>query len=92
MTLQTFFSGSYLSGDFFIHAFWAIGIILFLSFFILQLCIRAAAGAGRITAKAFESLKSQLEHLNEFNHNPIKSQLETVLGLAVLAEANRQSA
>jgi hypothetical protein len=71
------------------HAFWAIGIILFLSFFILQLCIRAVAGTGRITAKAFEKLKSQLDHLNEFNHNPLKYQLETVLGLAVLAEGNR---
>jgi energy-coupling factor transporter ATP-binding protein EcfA2 len=88
LTLQTFFSGSYLSGDFFMHAFWAIGIILFLSFFILQLCIRAAAGAGRITGKAFEKLKSQLEHLNEFNHSPLKSQLETVLELAALAETN----
>ncbi|MCK4987657.1 MAG: hypothetical protein KAS40_19125, partial [Desulfobacterales bacterium] len=91
LTLQTFFSGSYLSGDFFMHAFWAIGIILFLSFFILQVCIRAAAGVGRITGKAFEKLKSQLEQLNEFNHNPLKSQLETVLGLAILAEANRLS-
>jgi hypothetical protein len=87
LTLQTFFSGSYLSGDFFMHAFWAIGIILFLSFFLLQLCIRAAAGAGRITARAFEKLKSQLEHLNDFNRNPLKSQLETVLNLADLAES-----
>ena len=87
LTLQTFFSGSYLSGDFFMHAFWAIGIILFLSFFLLQLCIRAAAGAGRITARAFEKLKSQLDHLNDFNHNPLKSQLETVLSLADLAES-----
>jgi len=88
LTLQTFFSGSYLSGDFFMHAFWAIGIILFLSFFILQLCIRAAAGAGRITARAFEKLKSELGHLGELNHNPLKSQLEIVLGLAVLTESH----
>ncbi len=90
LVLQTFFSGSYLSGDFFMHALWAIGIILFLSFFILQLCIRAAAGPGRITANAFEKLKNRLEQLNELNQNPLKSQLETVLGLAALAEANRQ--
>jgi hypothetical protein len=90
LILQTFFDGSYLSGDFFMHAFWAIGIILFLSFFILQICIRAAAGAGRITTNAFEKLQSQLEQLNELNHNPLKSQLETVLGLAILAEANRE--
>ena len=90
LTLQTFFSGSYLSGDFFMHAFWAIGLILFLSFFVLQLCIRAAASSGRITGQAFEKLKSQLDHLNALNQNPLKTQLETVLGLAALAEANRQ--
>ncbi len=72
------------------HAFWAIGLILFLSFFILQLCIRAVASSERITGKAFEKLKGQLDHLNELNQNPIKFQLETVLGLAALAEANRQ--
>jgi len=91
LTLQTFFSGSYLSGDFFMHAFWAIGLILFLSFFILQLCIRAAASSGRITGKAFEKLKGQLDQLNALNQNPLKSQLETVLGLAALAEGNPRS-
>jgi hypothetical protein len=90
LTLHSFFSGSYLSGDFFMHAFWAIGLILFLSFFILQLCIRAAASSGRITAKAFENLKGRLDHLNALNQNPLKSQLETVLDLAALAEANRR--
>ena len=89
LTLQTFFSGTYLSGDFFMHAFWAIGLILILSFFILQLCIRMVASSGRITAKAFEKLKDQLDHLNALNQNPLKSQLETVLGLAAMAEANR---
>jgi len=89
LILQTFFSGSYLSGDFFMHAFWAIGLILLLSFFLLQLCIRAAASSKRITAKAFEKLKSQLDQLNALNQNPLKSQLETVLNLAALAQANR---
>lgn len=90
LTLQTFFSGSYLSGEFFMHAFWAIGLILFLSFFILQLCIRAVASSGRITGKTFENLKGQLDHLNALNQNPLKLQLETILNLAALAEANRQ--
>ncbi len=90
LTLRNFFTGSYLSGDFFMHAFWAIGLILFLSFFILQLFVRAAAGSKRIAARAFEKLKNRLNHLNELNQNPLKFQLETVLGLAALAEANRQ--
>ena len=72
------------------HAFWAIGLILFLSFFILQLCIRAAASSGRITGRAFENLKGQLDHLNALNQNPLKSQLETILNLAAIAEADRK--
>jgi len=91
LTLRNFFTGSYLSGDFFMHALWAIGLILFLSFFILQLLVRAAAGSKRIAARAFEKLKNRLNHLNELNQNPLKSQLETVLGLAALAEAKHRT-
>ena len=92
LTLQKFFTHIYLSGDFFMHALWAIGLILFLSFFLLQLLVRAAASTQRIAARAFSKLQNQLDHLNELNQNPLKSQLETVLNLAVVAEANRQSA
>jgi len=91
LILQSFFSGRYFSGDFFMHAFWAIGLILFLSFFILQLCIRAVASSDRIMGKAFEKLKGRLDHLNSLNQNPLKLQLETVLGLAALAEAKHRT-
>jgi hypothetical protein len=87
LTLQSFFTGSYLSRDFFMHAFWAIGLVLFLSFFILQLCIRAVASTNRITARAFEKLKHKLDQLEELNQNPIKAQLDTVLALAAMAES-----
>jgi hypothetical protein len=73
------------------HAFWAIGLILFLSFFILQLCIRAVASSDRIMGKAFEKLRGRLDHLNSLNQNPLKLQLETVLGLAALAEAKHRT-
>ena len=89
LTLQSFFTGSYLSSDFFMHAFWAIGLVLFLSFFILQLCIRAVASTNRITARAFEKLKHRIDQLEELNQNPIKDQLNTVLALAALADSNR---
>ena len=89
LTLESFFTGKYLSGDFFMHAFWAIGLVLLLSFFILQLCIRAAASTNRITARAFEKLKHQLDHLDELDQNPVKAQLHTVLTLAALAESER---
>jgi hypothetical protein len=89
LTLESFFTGEYLSGAFFTHAFWAIGLVLFLSFFILQLCIRAVASSHRIAARAFEKLKHQLDYLEELNQNPVKAQLETVLALAALAELDR---
>jgi len=91
LTLQNFFTGNYLPGEFFMHALWAIGLILFLSFFILQLLVRAAAGTQRIATRAFEKLKSRLNHFDELNQNPLKSQLETVLGLAALAEAKHRT-
>ena len=91
LTLDHFFMGSYLSGDFFRHALWAIGLILFLSFFLLQLFVRAAAGTQRIAGRAYEKIKNQLNHLNELNQNPLKSQLQTVLSLAALAEANHRT-
>jgi hypothetical protein len=90
LTLESFFTGEYLSGAFFTHAFWAIGLVLFLSFFILQLCIRAVASSHRIAARAFEKLKHQLDHLEELNQNPVKAQLEAVLALAALAGSNQK--
>ena len=90
LTLKSFFSGEYLTGDFFMHAFWAVGLVLFLSFFILQLCIRVVASTKRITARAFEKLKHQMDPLDELNQNPIKAQLDTVIALAALAESNQK--
>lgn len=82
LTVRGFFSGHYLSGDFFVHAFFVIAIIMLLSFFVLQMGIRLIASAGRITTKAFEKLKSQIEQVDGVIRNPVRSQLETVLDLA----------
>ncbi|UCH23787.1 MAG: hypothetical protein JSU83_11575 [Deltaproteobacteria bacterium] len=69
------------------HALWAIGIILLLSFFILQVCIRLTAGIQRITTRALEKFKSQVDQTDTLLVNPVRSQLEAVLGLAALAKA-----
>jgi hypothetical protein len=82
LTVRGFFSGAYLSGDFFLHAFFVIAIILLLSFFLLQLCIRWIAGAGRITARALDKLKHQIQQVEGVIVNPVRSQLESVLALA----------
>ena len=57
VTVHRFLLGSYLALDFFMHALWVIGIVLLLSFFILQACVRLAAGPERITKRAFEKMK-----------------------------------
>jgi GTPase SAR1 family protein len=82
LTVRGFFTSAYLSGDFFLHAFFVIAIIMLLSFFLLQMCVRWIAGAGRITARAFDKLKHQVEQVESVIVNPVRSQLETVLDLA----------
>lgn len=82
LTVRGFLAGSYLSGDFFLHAFWVIAIVMLLSFFMLQLCIRLVANARRISARAFEKLKNQIDQVDGVIMNPVRSQLEVVLDLA----------
>jgi hypothetical protein len=81
LTVRGFLSGNYLTGGFFLHAFWVIVIVMVLSFFLLQICIRLFASARRINAKAFEKLKKQIDQVEGVITNPVRSQLETVLNL-----------
>jgi hypothetical protein len=88
LTLRNFFRGTYLAGDFFLHALWAIGIVMLLSFFILQICIRLAAGSERITNGALKKLKSNAHQIDTPLDNPAKAQLQSVLELAGMAATN----
>ena len=81
ITVKGFLWGEYLAGAFFLHALWSIGIILLLSFFIFQACVRLAAGPERVTKKAFEKMKRQADQLDMMTPNPVQVQLETVIGL-----------
>jgi len=86
ITVKGFLWGEYLAGAFFLHALWSIGIILLLSFFIFQACVRLAAGPERVTTRAFEKMKRQADQLDMMTPNPVLVQLETVIELnAVLA-------
>ncbi len=82
ITARQFFSGVYLSTDFFLHAFLTIGIILFLSFFLLQAAARLIASPARIAAKAFETVKQNMEALRPLSAHPVIEQIETVLAMA----------
>ncbi len=82
ITLRRFFSGAFLSADFFLHAFLALAIVFMLSFFIFQALLRLSAGSERITRRAFASLKNRVAGMEVPAVNPIRTQLERILGLA----------
>jgi hypothetical protein len=90
ITVQRFLEGSYLAGNFFLHALWTIGIILLLSFFLFQICVRLVASPERVTTKAFEKLKQQADQFDVFAANPVLDQLDTLIELGSML-ASRES-
>jgi hypothetical protein len=89
ITVQHFLQGSYLAGNFFLHALWTIGIILLLSFFLFQILVRLVAGPERVTAKAFEKLKRQADQFDTVTANPVLTQLETLIELEGMLAARQ---
>jgi len=81
ITARDYFTGQYLSSDFFLHAFLTIAIALFLSFFVFQGCVRLAAGSERITRRAFEKMKHQVEQFQPISMNPVGEQVDILLSL-----------
>ncbi len=81
ITARDYFTGQYLSSDFFLHAFLTIAITLFLSFFVFQGCVRLAAGPERITRRAFEKMKHQVEQFQPISMNPVGEQVDILLSL-----------
>ena len=85
VTVVNFFERNYLSGNFFMHAFWVLAIVLLLSFFLLQVVVRMSGSTDRLTGRAFEALKGDLEHIEGFVETPTKLQLGAILQLADIA-------
>jgi energy-coupling factor transporter ATP-binding protein EcfA2 len=81
LTVLNFFNSRYLGGDFFVHALWVIAIVAMLSFFLLQVLIRLAAGPERIAGRAFEHLHQDLQQFDMRSDFPVRVQLETILDL-----------
>jgi GTPase SAR1 family protein len=84
ITARNYFTGNYLSSDFFVHAFLTIGITLFVSFFLFQGCVGFAAGSEKITRNAFEKVKHQIEQFHPISMNLVSEQIDTVLNLTFL--------
>ena len=81
ITIQQFLTGSYLTFDFFLHALWTIIIVLLLSFFLFQVCVRLVASPEGVTRRAFEKMKQMADKLEGTTANPVREQLDAVLEL-----------
>jgi hypothetical protein len=89
LTAKGFFSRSYLTSDFFLHAFLTIGLILLLSFFLFQAIVRFATGGGRIQRRAFEALERTATRQPVLAARKIARQVEIVIQLAEVDEAGK---
>ena len=78
LTAVNFFSGTILSSNFFLHAFWTIVLILFLTFFLLQGVVRLAAGKEKLVAQVFDRVQQTLDRENRIDENPVWRQVKIV--------------
>jgi GTPase SAR1 family protein len=81
LTASSFFTGKILSGDFFLHAFWTIALVLLLSFFLLQVVIRFAAGKDRLVERVFSSVRESVDDQVDWEENPVRRQAAAVVRL-----------
>jgi hypothetical protein len=81
LTALNFFSGRILAGDFFLHAFWTIVLVLLLSFFLLQGVIRMAAGKERLVERVFSRVREALDQQGSLPESPVWQQANQVLEL-----------
>ena len=80
LTVKHYIAKDYLASDFFMHAFLTAGIVMFLSFFLFQACLRMVSGPGRVITKAFEHINIQLDPLQRMSIGPVFKQLDKLLG------------
>lgn len=82
LTAAGFFSGRYLTSDFFLHALLTIVIVLLLSFFILQAVVRLVVGKDRIQRRAFKEMEKEAAQRPIVATREIADQVARVLDLA----------
>jgi GTPase SAR1 family protein len=81
LTAVNFFSGNILAGDFFLHAFWTIAIVLLLSFFLLQGVIRLAAGKDRLVERVFAQVREAVDQQGSLADSAVWQQADTIIRL-----------
>ena len=82
LTASHFIAATYLSGDFFLHALLTIAVVLLLSFFLLQICVRLTVSRDRIQRRAFTAVERAIEESPVVAGRAVAGQVERVLGLA----------
>jgi hypothetical protein len=84
LTAKGFFSGHYLSSDFFLHALLTIAIVLLLCFFLLQALVRLVVGRDRIQRRAFNAMGKQVSEHPLTATRAIVDQITGALELAAI--------
>jgi energy-coupling factor transporter ATP-binding protein EcfA2 len=84
LTAKGFFSGHYLSSDFFLHALLTIAIVLLLCFFLLQALVRLVVGRDRIQRRAFNAMGEQVSEHPLTATRAIVDQITGALELAAI--------
>jgi energy-coupling factor transporter ATP-binding protein EcfA2 len=82
LTAAGFFSGRYLSSDFFLHALITVAIVLLLSFFLLQALVRLAVGRDRIQRRAFDAMTASVADHPLTATRSLVDQISSILDLA----------
>ena len=86
LTVRHYFAQDYLATDFFVHAFLTAGIVMFLSFFLFQACLRMLSGPERIINRAFEQINVHLDPRQRMSIGPVFKQLDILLGSQILSK------
>jgi len=79
LAVSGFFDGHYLNAGFFLHAAVAAGVVLFLSFFLLQGALRLLARPERVLKKTLEAARRQLSGLTPAAAAPLEEQVAVLL-------------
>ncbi len=82
LTARGFFNRTYLTSDFFLHALLTIGLILLLSFFLLQGIVKLATGRGRIQRRAFEAVQRDAAQQPVLATRDVARQVAAVIDMA----------
>jgi energy-coupling factor transporter ATP-binding protein EcfA2 len=82
LTATHFVTGTYLGGDFFLHALLTITVVLLLSFFAFQVCARLAVSRDRIQKRAFQSVERAIGHHPLLVGQEVAEQVKRVIGLS----------